>query len=1253
MDALTYNSAYVGSFIEIRDARIRQRVDEELQSGLLWTEPLIQLNPSFASGGSIEDLVDEGLLHAECRRIFRSGKADGEGRVLRLYTHQVDAIRAAHGGHNYVLTTGTGSGKSLAYIVPIVDHVLRTPATGHIRAVVVYPMNALANSQRGELEKFLCHGYPEAKGPVTFARYTGQESPEEKQAIIKRPPDILLTNYVMLELLLTRPDERPLIDAAQGLSFLVLDELHTYRGRQGADVAMLVRRTREAMIATGLQCVGTSATLAGAGTYEEQRREVARVASLLFGATVHPEHVIGETLERTTPDRNFDDDQSFVHDLAARISDDTVRPAKQYDAFVTDPLSVWIESTFGLARDAEGRLTRTTPRNVRGEQGAASALSALTGVSDERCAAVIEEQLLASYGSEPNPSTGFPVFAFRPHQFISRGDTVYASVEAETDRYITLQGQQFVPGDRSRVLLPLVFCRECGQEYYCVRQERLPEGAGTRYVARQLSERTSTHDSEIGFLYVNTTDPFPLDGAAMNERLPEDWLEEARGAVRVSRERREWIPQQTWVQPDGVEGAGADCRFVPAPFRFCLSCGVAYGFRQVSDFAKLAVLGTEGRSTATTILSLAAIQDLRTDEELDKTARKLLSFTDNRQDASLQAGHFNDFVEIGVLRSALYRAAAAVGPSGLGHDHLTQHVFDALGFNHPDAKRYYAADPSVRFQAEEETKRAMRAVLGYRLYRDLERGWRITSPNLEQSGLLEIDYLSLDDLCAAEDLWAEQHAALATASPGTRRTVAKTLLDFMRRELTIKVDFLEQTFQERMRLQSSQRLRSPWALDENEQLQHAGVLYPRSKRPKEYGGNVYLSPRGGFGQYLRRPSTFPDLNGRLNTRDAEVVCRNLLEVLRVAGLVEVVDAPRKADDAPGYQLPASAILWRATDGTRAFHDPIRVPRTPTTGGRTNRFFVDYYQHIAQHGQGLEAREHTAQVQYADRMDRENRFRAGELPILYCSPTMELGVDIAQLNAGQPPQHPPDPGELCPAQRTRGAEWPARDRLLVLLHLQFPRPVLLPPPAPHGFRGRLNSPAGPRERRLDPGARPRHLARGKHTRPAPLTGGGRRSQCRGSRPAPAGAGPLLRRPCRGPRARPRACQPDARQHPRRVGAGRLVQRRLARRSLAAGGAAVRRGVRPLAGPVSGRGAAAGTPARHYLGSLPHAGSSEGQAAPRRGRGADRPAHRRGALHRVRLLQLPVLRQRRLPARLQLPPAAPVRLHPRSSGQGRAR
>lgn len=1008
---------FVRSFFHIQDKRIHEKVEEEMRAGLMWPEPLIQLNPSFESGAWIDELVATQILHEECHHIFqkekRNSQSTGQGKPLRLHKHQTDAIKVARSGHNYVLTTGTGSGKSLAYIIPMVDHVLRHGSGRGIQAIVIYPMNALANSQEGELEKFLHHGYPNGKGPVTFARYTGQETDAQKRQIIANPPDILLTNYVMFELILTRPQEKPLINAAKQLHFLVLDELHTYRGRQGADVALLVRRAREAFATPQLQYVGTSATLAGAGTYDEQRIEVARIASMIFGAPVQPEHVIGETLRRATPDPDLTDPE-FIDALRRRIEDVRAVPPTDYESFVNDPLSKWIESTFGVSSETgTGRLIRTKPRSIAGSNGATTALSELTGIAPTRCAEVIEQQLLGSYYCEPNPETGFPVFAFRLHQFISRGDTVYASLEPETARYLTVHGQQFVPGDRQRILLPLVFCRECGQEYYCVRVSGDAQSSQRSFAPRDLSDHLNDEESEAGFLYVSITDPWPVDAESITQRLPDDWLEEHRSALRVRPSRGRHLPQAVRIGSDGIESeAGLDCHYLPVPFRFCLRCGVSYGARQASDFAKLASLSTEGRSSATTVLSLAAIQYLRRDHTLPAHARKILSFTDNRQDASLQAGHFNDFIEIGLLRSALYKAAVAAGPEGLRYDELVQRVFEALDL----PKHLYAIDPGVRFQAEEETKRALRSVLGYWLYRDLKRGWRITAPNLEQCGLLEICYLSLDDLCQAEDVWLDCHPALATATSQTRREITKTLLDFMRRELALKVEYLDSITQERIQQQSSQRLQEPWALDPNEPMERATVIYPRPfQRGQDDKRYVYLSPRGGFGQYLRRPSTFPAFRDSLTLDDTRRICQQLLAALNVAGLVEVVVPPRRADEVPGYQLPASALFWVAGDGTRPFRDPIRVPRVSDMGGRTNAFFVDYYRTIAGIGKGLEAREHTAQVPYEERLDREERFRQGALPILYCSPTMELGVDIAELNVVNLRNVPPTPANY--AQRS--------------------------------------------------------------------------------------------------------------------------------------------------------------------------------------------------------------------------------------------
>src|SRR5947209_16995033 len=143
---------FTGSFVDIHDKSIREHVAERMARGYQWPDPWLSLNPNFASGGTVTDLIAEGLLHPECERIFRLKDSNPDGPVLRLHQHQREAIDAARTGSSYVLTTGTGSGKSLAYIIPIVDGVLAAKAAGTyrpgIKAIVVYPMNAVAGRAR-------------------------------------------------------------------------------------------------------------------------------------------------------------------------------------------------------------------------------------------------------------------------------------------------------------------------------------------------------------------------------------------------------------------------------------------------------------------------------------------------------------------------------------------------------------------------------------------------------------------------------------------------------------------------------------------------------------------------------------------------------------------------------------------------------------------------------------------------------------------------------------------------------------------------------------------------------------------------------------------------------------------------------------------------------------------------------------------------------------------------------------------------
>jgi len=984
--------AYVRSFLTIADAHLRDHVERQLSEGALWPQPLLQLNPAYEMGHTVGELVEEGLLHPLCARIF----TDERGQPFRLYAHQEQALRLYARRQPYVLTTGTGSGKSLTYLIPIVDHILKNhPERRSVRAIIIYPMNALINSQLEAIRRLLARveGGPGEGSPLPrFARYTGQESRAEKDALINDPPHVLLTNYMMLELVLTRPEERVFVErAVADLQFLVLDELHTYSGRQGADVAMLVRRLRERSGNPHLLCIGTSATLVAGGTWEEQRRAVADVATRIFGIPVPPENVIGETLRRATvgaPDPDA---------LRAALSSDPPTDLP-LEAFIRHPVAVWIERTFGVEEEEDGHLRRRTPIPL--EEGA-RLLAEQTGADPDRCRDYLEAMF--RLGSRLRTPDGLPVFAFKLHQFISQGSTVYATLEEPSARSVTLEGQYYAPtANGTRIFYPVLFCRECGQEYYAVWWD---EREGALYPRLSEEGDEAARGWRAGYLLVEDPEQ-PIWGREREDDLPDAWFRETRNGRSLKPEYRDACPRPLWVRPDGTvgpEGEGTPAWFLPRPFLTCLACGAVYTRRE-GEFRKLARLSSEGRSTATTLLSISAVAELRR-QPVDPRAAKLLSFTDNRQDASLQAGHFNDFVQVALLRSAIYRALPPDG-SPLDHTTIAARVVDALDL----PQEAYAREAAPAGRLARLNREALEAFIEYRIYEDLRRGWRVVQPNLEQCGLLRIDYDGLEDLCRDPAAWTG-HPLLQDATPAQRLFVARAFLDHLRRALVLDAECLDPEVQNRIRRQVTQALKEPWTFDEDERLREAGwaVLGDAPRGPHD----LSLSARSTLGRFLRSPQAWPHLRAPLTGEEYDLLLAAWLEALRSGGYLTF------NRERTGVRVRADALRWRRGDGSAPPPDPVRSRwmrfASPMTDREANAFFRDFYTRIAAELGPLEGREHTGQVARELRIQREEAFREGRLACLFCSPTMELGIDIADLNVIHLRNVPPNPAHY--AQRS--------------------------------------------------------------------------------------------------------------------------------------------------------------------------------------------------------------------------------------------
>lgn len=1034
---------FARSFTPIFAADLRRGVDEVYDSKRFWPEPLIQINPRFKPGKTITEHVAAGELHPAAERIFCI-----DGSPLRLHRHQSEAVELARSARSYVVTTGTGSGKSLCFFIPIVDAILRAKAadpTKRTRAIIIYPMNALANSQLEELQKFL----PGPNPPVSFARYTGQEREEERQRIRDNPPDILLTNFMMLELLLTRQEslDREVIDHCADLRFLVLDELHTYRGRQGADVALLVRRLKQRLGAEHLQCIGTSATMASEGTLAERNRLVAEVASKLFDTCIQPGDVITETLERATdPTRTADSVKGALAEAIRKGGFDQLSDAE----LANHPLAIWVETTLGLDF-REGKPVRAKPLTV---DEAAESLATDSGLAPEQCLAALQSFLLAASLPEKVRAPGRsespnPFFAFKLHQFLSGAATVYSTLEPQGQRAVLLDGQQYLPGsDQPKRLYPVYFCRECGQDYYGV---RLREDDGNQIllprdiddIAAVKEEDAADPDSEgekTGFFLLTPQDPdFTFTGNV--EDYPESWLETGPASTpRLKKAYRKLQAVPMRVAPDGTTRAGMAGYFLPGKFRFCLRCRVVHSV-QGKDSNRLATLSAEGRSSATTILTTSVLEWMHGQVDFPPHTRKLLAFTDNRQDAALQAGHFNDFIFVSLIRSAFYGALRSLKPAeqGLTDADLGERMIQALGFDRPippgaDPRDTHRAewlqDPELSGRDLQDATNVLRQVLAYRAWFDQRRGWRYTNPNLEQLGLLRVVYQDLDAFVADAANFRDAPEMLRAASPEVRHAAFTALFDYLRRGLAVDAAALDDQELRKLADESRKFLRLPWAFGRDEILRSARWLFLDAP-----GGNKYktrdedLILRAGLqsplGKTLRQASLW-GMDKALG-RDAY---RELLSWMLSATKGRFV----RLDDTtpfgvPGWRLATRRVQMLAGDGV-------------SERGHTNRFFIQLYQTLAQtlrEGEAtffrFEGREHTAQVDATVREIREARFRYGDkdrkalqgelgerarqmgestrfLPVLYCSPTMELGVDISALNAVYLRNVPPTPANYA-------------------------------------------------------------------------------------------------------------------------------------------------------------------------------------------------------------------------------------------------
>ena len=630
-------------------------------------------------------------------------------------------------------------------------------------------------------------------------------------------------------------------------------------------------------------------------------------------------------------------------------------------------------------------------------------LAAETGRNPGHCRQRLQTVLEA--GNAARTQSGDPLFAFRLHQFLSSGSSVYATLGVGSDRELTMDGRY--ESDSGRPLFPLAFCRECGLEHYVVAvtsdrdQRRLVPGPA------RVGAPDEDFRGDSGYLTLAGDDQLWRGDM---EDLPDHWQSMRVSGTSIRERYREHVPMKLKVAEDGqISEEGSLQAYLQArPLMLCRRCRSTWTLRQTNDFAKLSSLSQTGRSTAATVAVNALVADL-SGQDVPKGQRKVLSFTDNVQDAALQSGHLNDFVQTVQLRGAIVGALDRQGQ--LEYADLGPALLEALD---PEPSDYLRETPAGS-RIPEGARRAMWRMLSHLAVADLGQGWRIAHPNLEQTGLLKITYTGIEDAVSSDEHWRDV-GPMQTADLRTRLAVLTAFLDHLRMALCIDASELDRDEIWRIERDSQQWLRDPWQAEERELTlgSHAGLPGNQRSVRGRNRGMLSLGYRSQWGRYLRDPRTFdpgasPTTAARISGAEADQLTEAIVTALR--GNVLTMNSGR-------VQIKAAALRWEKGNGRAPASNPVRSRSLHLRRSHNflpSEFFSKLYRLGARSLSGMLAREHTGQVASVDRAEREESFRAGTLPVLFCTPTMELGVDISDLSAVHLRNIPPTPANY--AQRS--------------------------------------------------------------------------------------------------------------------------------------------------------------------------------------------------------------------------------------------
>lgn len=1017
---------HLRSEFRARDRALRQALENELDRPLfLAQEPFYQAHRPFRSGAAWSQLpLDPALARTMADR----------SRSTTAYLHQSISVSHLLGADAspLVVTTGTGSGKTECFLLPAIQNAINDarefPRQSGLTTILIYPMNALANDQEKRIKEYLA-----AAGVadlVDVRKYDRGTKQPERERMRTNPPRILLTNYMMLEYLLVRPADRDAIFTNHRCRFLVLDEVHTYRGVLGSNIALLIRRLRAHLgrarqnwqtDAEGerarrrfprLLAVGTSATIKSvseSAVSAEERLRIRDTAvqdffSRLTGEPAGSIRVVGEVLEDITVpagarlsapvpvvgEINVGDSESIKSALCASagIPNAVTLAEAALSCRLLWLLNQWLVGAPMSVLQIVDRLHAEAPERRDADKAALRREV---------------EAVLVAGAALPDDVLG--VLRLRAHRLIRGGWRFVRCVDPACGRIYPMGEPQCACGQRTA---PLFLCRSCGADYL-------------RLSGDPTTGQMQPYDSEAPGGEWMLYDPSRHEATDAGDD-EDDEAQEQEDQPR----RRGARPRIEQVRGEPVHNGTLDPRTMmfspmagdhPNQIRLvrgrrrCLCCGGTAGNRDVITAVSL------GTSAAVKVLGeglVEALSEANADKPDHDGKERLLVFSDSRQDAAHQARFIIFASRYDRMRRRLVQILQANGALSI------QRAVELLGDigvreqdnpNGPDdPERRLSEDERLRVRAWEEAP-----LLDEISVTPFFRGTLI---NL---GLLAVRYDGLEDEVTRRGEALRQRLGISAAH---LTHLCRCFLDEVRVRSMLSREMLRYHPKHPSCPEYIQR--ADW---ERKVAQPKGLPLGPSGHAVAHGDNQ-AAP---FGVTQRNPWRSPGAGGRSPSfqRLADSLLARMggaattpedglaiLQFLELGGFLTASDVYGIRESYQVCQLNHEFVrLWMPSaqermrcnvcswplSGSRA-GDP--CPRCHGVAAAWPQEDVDAHRTVrrlrAPHYLPLVAQEHTAQVTNDRRVQLENDFKASAndaaLNLLACSPTMEMGIDVGGLDA---------------------------------------------------------------------------------------------------------------------------------------------------------------------------------------------------------------------------------------------------------------